>query len=60
VGPYLEERLRAALGKHPLVGDVRGVGLIAGVELVADRATRQLFAPTLRIGPRVAQRCMEG
>ena len=59
VGPYLQERLRAALGKHPLVGDVRGVGLIAGVELVADQATRQLFAPALKVGPRVAQRCME-
>jgi L-2,4-diaminobutyrate transaminase len=59
VGPYLQERLRAALAQHPLVGDVRGVGLIAGVELVADRATRQLFAPTFKVGPRVAQRCME-
>jgi L-2,4-diaminobutyrate transaminase len=59
VGPYLQERLRAALGKHPLVGDVRGVGLIAGVELVADQATRQLFAPALKVGPRVVQRCME-
>jgi L-2,4-diaminobutyrate transaminase len=59
VGPYLQERLRAALGKHPLVGDVRGVGLIAGVELVADQATRQLFASSLKVAPRVAQRCME-
>ena len=59
VGPYLQERLRGALGTHPLVGDVRGVGLIAGVELVADRATRQLFASPLKVGPRVAQQCME-
>ena len=59
VGPYLHERLHAALGALPLVGDVRGVGLIAGVELVADRATRQLFAPDLKVGARIAQRCME-
>jgi L-2,4-diaminobutyrate transaminase len=59
VGPYMQERLRAALGQHPLVGDVRGVGLIAGVELVADQAARQLFAPALKVGARVAQRCME-
>ena len=49
---YLQERLCAALGQHPLVGDVRGVGLIAGVELVADRASRQLFAPALKVAPR--------
>jgi L-2,4-diaminobutyrate transaminase len=59
VGPYLQERLRASLGKLPLVGNVRGVGLIAGVELVADQATRQLFAPDLKVGARVAHRCME-
>ena len=59
MGPYLQDHLRAALGSHPLVGDVRGVGLIAGVELVADRATRQHCAPSLRVGPRVAQRCMD-
>jgi taurine-pyruvate aminotransferase len=40
VGAQLLERLREALGGHPLVGDVRGRGLLIGVELVADRATR--------------------
>ncbi len=60
VGPYLQERLRAKLAGHPLVGDVRGVGLIAGVELVADRATRELFAPAVvKVAPRIAQGCME-
>jgi L-2,4-diaminobutyrate transaminase len=59
VGLYLQECLRTKLGGHPLVGDVRGVGLIAGVELVADKATRKLFAPSLKIGSRIAQRAME-
>lgn len=41
-------RLQAALKPftdHPLVGEVRGVGLIAGVELVADKATKARFEP---------------
>lgn len=40
-GAELLERLRAALGDHPLVGDLRGRGLLIGIELVADRATRR-------------------
>jgi taurine-pyruvate aminotransferase len=40
VGAELLGRLRDALGDHPLVGDVRGRGLLIGIELVADQATR--------------------
>ena len=40
LGASLLARLREALGEHPLVGDVRGRGLLIGIELVADRATR--------------------
>jgi len=39
-GAHLMERLEALKEKHPLVGDVRGKGLFAGIELVADRATK--------------------
>jgi adenosylmethionine-8-amino-7-oxononanoate aminotransferase len=42
VGAYLQQRL-ASLAEHPLVGEVRGMGLIAAVELVADKASRQPF-----------------
>jgi len=41
-GEYLQQRLRT-LADHPLVGEVRGVGLIAAVELVADKTTRRAF-----------------
>jgi adenosylmethionine-8-amino-7-oxononanoate aminotransferase len=40
VGARLLERLRDALDSHPLVGEVRGRGLLIGIELVADRVTR--------------------
>ncbi len=42
VGEYLQRRLRT-LADHPLVGEVRGVGLIAAVELVADKRARTAF-----------------
>jgi len=42
-GQYLLSVLDAALGQHPNVGDIRGMGLFAGIELVADRATKRPF-----------------
>jgi len=44
VGAYMQKRLRELAG-HPLVGEVRGVGLIAAVELVLDK-TRKVAATT--------------
>ena len=46
VGPYLQEGLRTLLA-HPIVGDVRGVGLVAGVEYVRDKATKEPFPPSV-------------
>lgn len=43
--PALQRGLRA-YADHPIVGEVRGVGMIAGVELSADRAARKPFDPT--------------
>jgi 4-aminobutyrate---pyruvate transaminase len=48
IGAYMQQRLRQ-LALHPLVGDVRGVGLIAALELVANKQTRQPFEGT-RVG----------
>jgi 4-aminobutyrate aminotransferase len=47
VGAALLESLRARLGRHMVVGDVRGLGLMIGVEIVRDRFRREPF-PELR------------
>jgi len=41
LGAHLEARLRGLMERHACVGDVRGRGLLAGVELVRDQATRE-------------------
>jgi putrescine aminotransferase len=50
VGPYLRRCLEQALADHPLVGEVRGVGLLAAIELVADKAGRRFFDPLGEVG----------
>ena len=54
VSPHLQDGLRRFAG-HPLVGEVRGIGLIGAVELVADKASRAPFDPTDRMGPALAR-----
>ncbi len=44
-GPYLTEDLANVLIDHPLVGEVRGFGLLAAIEIVKDRKTRERFEP---------------
>src|SRR5207237_7087105 len=47
VGDYLQEGLRGLMRKHDCIGDVRGLGLMVGVEFVEDRVSRKP-APELR------------
>lgn len=58
VGKVLQSSLRE-LADHPLVGEVRGEGLIAGVELVADKLTRKQFDPLGKAGAAVFERAHE-
>jgi adenosylmethionine-8-amino-7-oxononanoate aminotransferase len=48
-GDRLQALLRDRLGDHPAVGEIRGRGLLVGLELVADRATRQAFPRAARV-----------
>ncbi len=58
-GGYLLEQLRDAFAEHPFVGDVRGVGMLAALEFVADREQRKPFDPQLGVGARVSRHCLE-
>jgi len=58
VGPRLQDGLRA-LKSRALVGDVRGVGLMAGVELVADRETKRPFDPKHKVPAYLERRALE-
>jgi 4-aminobutyrate--pyruvate transaminase len=55
VAPRLQDGLRR-FAKHPLVGEVRGIGLIAAVELVADKASKAPFDPVGKVGAFFAAR----
>ena len=58
LGNHLEARLRP-LEDHPHVGEVRGIGLMWGVEFVQDKSTRKAFAPDEKVGPRLQQAAFE-
>jgi 4-aminobutyrate--pyruvate transaminase len=58
VGPRLQEGLRKFID-HPIVGEVRGVGLIAAVEIVTDKKTKASFNPPGSGGTYLFNRCIE-
>jgi len=58
-GERLLTGLRSALGEHPNVGDVRGIGLLLCLELVADRASQKPFPREDRVTERVLDRAKE-
>jgi 4-aminobutyrate---pyruvate transaminase len=59
VGAHMQTELRRRFADHPLVGEVRGAGLIAAVELVADKATHTNFSPAAKVGGRLTKLCEE-
>ena len=59
VGAYLNRRMRETFEGHPLVGEVRGDGMLCAVEFMADREARTAFDPALKVGPQVSAACLE-
>jgi adenosylmethionine-8-amino-7-oxononanoate aminotransferase len=57
-GARLQALFQDAFGDHPHVGDVRGRGLFWGIELVADRASKQWFDPELKLHARIKRAAM--
>ena len=57
MGARLQAALDATLGQHPHVGDVRGRGLFRGVEIVADKETKEPFDPALGVAAKLKQAC---
>ncbi len=52
-GEYLKAGLTELMDRHTIVGDVRGLGLLIGVEIVADRTTKQRFPKTAGLAARL-------
>jgi adenosylmethionine-8-amino-7-oxononanoate aminotransferase len=57
-GAYLQNSLRECLGDLPHVGDTRGRGLFAGVELVRDKESKTPFEPALKLHAAIKANCM--
>jgi putrescine aminotransferase len=57
IGPYFQRRVRQVFEDHPLVGEVRGVGLLAAIELVEDKEQRRRFPNERNVGTICRDHC---
>jgi 4-aminobutyrate--pyruvate transaminase len=55
VGPHLQSELQRRFANHPMVGEVRGVGMVGAIELVEDKGAQKNFDPARKIGPRLVK-----
>jgi adenosylmethionine-8-amino-7-oxononanoate aminotransferase len=58
MGNHLQRRLEDRFANHHHVGDIRGRGLFRGVELVADRSTKEPFQPMVKLHARIKREAM--
>ena len=58
LGDLLGDKLRAAFGRHPNVGDIRGRGLFRAVELVQDRAAKKPFEAQKKVNARLKKEAL--
>ncbi|ESZ53663.1 aspartate aminotransferase family protein [Mesorhizobium sp. L103C131B0] len=59
VGAFFQAQLKEKFAQLPIVGEVRGVGLMGAIEFVADRDNRKRFDPTLKVGARISKAARE-
>ena len=59
VGGYFKSQLEGLTVDHPVVGDVRGIGLLLAIDLVSDRSTKAKFSDDKRISNRLNERFRE-
>jgi adenosylmethionine-8-amino-7-oxononanoate aminotransferase len=57
-GAHLARRLQQRFGNHPFVGNVRGRGLFQGLEIVADRGTKEPFDPQRKVNAQIKREAM--
>ncbi|MFG3594708.1 aminotransferase [Bradyrhizobium sp. RDI18] len=55
VGAYFQMKLKEKFAELPIVGEVRGVGLMGAIEFVANRGNKKRFDPSLKVGARVSK-----
>ncbi len=58
-GGYLQQAMATTFGDHPIVGNVRGVGMLAALEFSVQPEARKHFDPALKVGPRIAAAALD-
>ena len=58
-GDLLDALLHERLGNHANIGDIRGRGLLRGIELVADRVSKEPLDPKLKLHARIKSHAMD-
>jgi adenosylmethionine-8-amino-7-oxononanoate aminotransferase len=59
MGRYLMDKCRQLQEKYPMIGDVRGLGLLVGMEMVQDRTTKTMFRSKNAVVPKLKEKAME-
>ncbi len=59
VGAYFQKSLYDSFSNHPMVGEVRGIGLLAALEFSADKSTKTPFEPSKGVGAAVSAACLQ-
>ncbi len=58
MGDFLLQELQSNLGDHPCVGDIRGKGLLLGVEFIEDASSKKPFAASENIQTKITRACL--